>query len=153
MMLGGTHSEVNPNSLWLNSRGMWLSYLIGVLFLHLILLSFPFLSVAWVWTLTNVFHNGAMFVILHIVKGTPWESADQGKVRYLTHWEQIDNGEQFTATRKFLTVVPIVLFFLTSFYTKYDSMHFCVNFVFLALSLIPKLPQFHMVRLFGINQY
>lgn len=57
MMLVGTPSEVNPNSLWLNSRGMWLSYTIGVLLLHLILLSFPFLSVAWVWTLTNILHN------------------------------------------------------------------------------------------------
>ncbi|GIX89360.1 ORM1-like protein 3, partial [Caerostris darwini] len=153
MMLGGTPSEVNPNSLWLNSRGMWLSYLIGILLLHLVLLSFPFLSVALVWTLTNVAHNVTMFVILHIVKGTPWESADQGKVRYLTHWEQIDNGVQFTATRKFLTVVPIALFFLASFYTKYDSVHCLVNFSTLVVVLLPKMPQFHRVRLFGINQY
>ncbi|PRD27577.1 UNVERIFIED_CONTAM: ORM1-like protein 2 [Trichonephila clavipes] len=94
-----------------------------------------------------------MFVMLHLVKGTPWESGDQGKVRYLTHWEQIDNGVQFTATRKFLTVVPIVLFFLASFYTKYDTMHFLINFSSLVIVLLPKLPQFHMVRLFGINQY
>ncbi|GFR24823.1 ORM1-like protein 3 [Trichonephila clavata] len=153
MMLGGTPSEVNPNSLWLNSRGMWLSYLIGILLLHLVLLSFPFLSVACVWTLTNVAHNAAMFVMLHLVKGTPWESGDQGKVRYLTHWEQIDNGVQFTDTRKFLTVVPIVLFFLASFYTKYDTIHFLINFSSLVIVLLPKLPQFHMVRLFGINQY
>lgn len=61
-MLIGTPSEVNPNSLWLNSRGMWLSYTIGVLLLHLILLSFPFLSVAWVWTLTNILHNAVSFI-------------------------------------------------------------------------------------------
>lgn len=153
MMLGGTSSEVNPNSSWLNSRGMWLSYVIAVVMLHLVLLSFPFLSVAWVWTLTNVSHNTAMFLILHLVKGTPWDSGDQGKSRFKTHWEQIDNGEQFTATKKFLTVVPIILFFLASFYTKYDTLHFLVNFSFLVLVLLPKLPQFHMVRLFGINQY
>lgn len=64
MMLIGTPSEVNPNSLWLNSRGMWLSYTIGVLLLHLILLSFPFLSVAWVWTLTNILHNAVSFIII-----------------------------------------------------------------------------------------
>uniref|UniRef100_A0A1W7RA29 ORM1-like protein 1 n=1 Tax=Hadrurus spadix TaxID=141984 RepID=A0A1W7RA29_9SCOR len=153
MMLGGTPAEVNPNSYWLNSRGMWLTYGLGVLALHLTLLSFPFLSVAWVWTLTNIIHNAAMFFGLHIVKGTPWEPGDQGEVRQLTHWEQIDNGVQFTATRKFLTVVPIILFFLASFYTKYDSTHFGINFVFLTLVLLPKLPQFHMVRLFGINKY
>ena len=44
-------------------------------------------------------------------------------------------------------------FLLTSFYTKYDFNHFAVNFATLLLVLIPKLPQFHMVRLFGINKY
>lgn len=152
-MLGGTPGEINPNSSWLNSRGMWLTYCVGVLTLHLVLLSFPFFSVAWVWTLTNLIHSLVMFAFLHVLKGTPWETGDQGKVRLLTHWEQIDNGEQFTATRKFLTMVPIVLFFLTSFYTKYDSIHFFFNFSALILVLLPKLPQFHMVRLFGINKY
>jgi len=152
-MLGGTPSEVNPNSGWLNSRGMWLSYCAGVLMLHFSLLSIPFTSVAWDWTLTNVIHNAAMFIFLHLVKGTPWETGDQGKVRYLTHWEQIDDGAQFTATRTFLTVFPIILFFLASFYTKYDSVHFIINFVSLVSVLLPKLPQFHEVRLFGINKY
>lgn len=44
-------------------------------------------------------------------------------------------------------------FFLASFYTKYDFTHFILNFSFLVLVLLPKLPQFHMVRLFGINKY
>ncbi|KAG8192628.1 hypothetical protein JTE90_017192 [Oedothorax gibbosus] len=155
MMLGGTSgSEVNPNAHWLSSRGVWLSYVLLVLLLHLALLSFPFLTVAATWTLTSLAHNTVMFVVLHVVKGTPWESGDQGKkVRWLTHWEQIDNGEQFTATRKFLTLVPIALFFLASFYTKYDSTHFLLNFSSLVVSVVPKLPQFHRVRLFGINKY
>ena len=50
-----------------------------------------------------------MLVFLHILKGAPFEPQDQGKARSLTHWEQIDYGERFTVTRKFLTVVPIVL--------------------------------------------
>lgn len=50
-----------------------------------------------------------MFTLLHIVKGTPWETNDQGEARTLTQWEQIDHGKQFTGTKKFLTVVPIVL--------------------------------------------
>ncbi|XP_022258396.1 ORM1-like protein 1 [Limulus polyphemus] len=109
MMLGGTPGPTNPNSSWLSSKGMWLTYGVGILGLHLVLLSFPFLSVAWAWTLTNVVHNTGMFILLHIIKGTPWEPGDQGKSYFLTHWEQIDNGEQFTKTKKFLTVVPIVL--------------------------------------------
>jgi len=152
-MLGGTAGEVNPNSAWLNSRGLWLSYSAGVLIFHFALLSIPFLSVSWAWTLTNVIHNTAMFVFLHHLKGTPWESADQGTVRDLTHWEQIDDGAQFTSTRKFLMCFPIILFLLTSFYTKYDSLHFVINFVSLVAVILPKLPQFHRVRIFGINKY
>jgi hypothetical protein len=35
-----------------------------------------------------------------------------GTVRRLTHWEQLDHGLQYTPTRKFLTIVPVILFFL-----------------------------------------
>lgn len=112
-----------------------------------------------------------MFIVFHTLKGTPWESGDQGKVRTLTHWEQIDDGAQFTATRKFLTITPVILwvtayfcfirefiiirgrFFLASFYTKYDSFHFAINFCTLIAVTVPKLPQLHEVRVFGINKY
>lgn len=44
-------------------------------------------------------------------------------------------------------------YFLTSFYTKYDRIHFIINTISLMSVLIPKLPQFHGVRIFGINKY
>ena len=50
-----------------------------------------------------------MFLILHMEKGTPFETTDQAKYRYLTVWEQLDKGEHFSASKKFLTVVPIAL--------------------------------------------
>nr|XP_014426125.1 ORM1-like protein 3 isoform X2 [Pelodiscus sinensis] len=95
----------------------------------------------------------SMYIFLHTVKGTPFETPDQGKARLLTHWEQMDYGVQFTASRKFLTITPIVLYFLTSFYTKYDRIHFIINTISLMSVLIPKLPQLHGVRIFGINKY
>jgi len=153
MNVGVAHSEQNPNTSWLNSKGIWFTYIIFTTTMHLILLSLPFLSTAQSWTLTNVVHNLAAFYLLHIVKGSPWENSDQGKARSFTYWEQIDDGVQFTATRKFLTTVPIVLFLLASFYTKYEYSHFIVNILTLLLVLIPKLPMFHGVRLFGINKY
>uniref|UniRef100_A0A672NWG3 ORMDL sphingolipid biosynthesis regulator 3 n=2 Tax=Sinocyclocheilus grahami TaxID=75366 RepID=A0A672NWG3_SINGR len=94
-----------------------------------------------------------MYIFLHTVKGTPFETPDQGKARLLTHWEQMDYGVQFTASRKFLTITPVILYFLTSFYTKYDRVLFIINTISLLTVLIPKLPQFHGVRLFGINKY
>lgn len=153
MQVGVTNSYPNPNSYYFNSKGIWLTYIIVVAILHYIFNSLPFLTVAMAWTLTNVVHNLIMFIILHIEKGTPFETTDQGKSRFLTVWEQIDAGEQFSPSKKFLTTVPIVLFFLASFYTKYDTYHFVVNAISLLSVLIPKLPSLHGVRLFGINKY
>ncbi|KAL1138039.1 hypothetical protein AAG570_009734 [Ranatra chinensis] len=124
-----------------------------MLVLHLILLSVPIFSIPLAWTLTNLIHNTIQFIFLHILKGAPWIPQDQGDSRVLTHWEQIDYGRQFTKTRKFLTAAPIILFLLTCFYTHHESRHFAVNFVSLVLVILPKLPQFHRVRLFGINKY
>lgn len=50
-----------------------------------------------------------MYVFMHAVKGTPFETPDQGKARLLTHWEQLDYGIQFTSSRKFFTISPIIL--------------------------------------------
>uniref|UniRef100_A0AAA9THC3 ORMDL sphingolipid biosynthesis regulator 1 n=1 Tax=Bos taurus TaxID=9913 RepID=A0AAA9THC3_BOVIN len=110
MNVGVAHSEVNPNTRVMNSRGMWLTYALGVGLLHIVLLSIPFFSVPVAWTLTNVIHNLGMYVFLHAVKGTPFETPDQGKARLLTHWEQLDYGVQFTSSRKFFTISPIILF-------------------------------------------
>lgn len=161
MNVGVAHSEVNPNTRVMNSRGIWLAYIILVGLLHVVLLSIPFFSIPVVWTLTNVIHNlvsanphpythprpfpnkvkspiiwryaflwdlhpwakgpysapsdcsllssQAMYVFLHTVKGTPFETPDQGKARLLTHWEQMDYGLQFTSSRKFLSISPIIL--------------------------------------------
>ncbi|XP_027760455.1 ORM1-like protein 1 isoform X2 [Empidonax traillii] len=57
MNVGVAHSEVNPNTRVMNSRGMWLTYALGVGMLHIVLLSIPFFSVPVAWTLTNVIHN------------------------------------------------------------------------------------------------
>jgi hypothetical protein len=46
--------------------------------------------------------------------GTPF-LFDQGDLMGLTLWEQIDRGEQFTPTRKYLTAMPILLYVLQDF--------------------------------------
>lgn len=59
------------------------------------------------------------------------------------------------SSRQSLTPLPNFppRYFLTSFYTKYDQIHFILNTVSLMSVLIPKLPQLHGVRIFGINKY
>ena len=50
-----------------------------------------------------------MYIMFHYISGTPYETLDQNENKWMTNWEQLDNGEQFTATRKFLTAFPVVL--------------------------------------------
>ncbi|KAK2184642.1 hypothetical protein NP493_259g01004 [Ridgeia piscesae] len=147
------HGDPNPNTSYVNSRGIWLTYVIVVVILHYVCLSLPFLTVGLAWTLSILLRNLIMFMVLHLEKGTPFETSEHGRLRFLTAWEQTDIGTQLCASRTFLTVVPIVLFFLASFYTKYDPYHFIVNTVSLLSVLLPKLPMFHGVRIFGINKY
>ncbi|XP_065197443.1 ORM1-like protein 1 [Sycon ciliatum] len=143
----------NPNESWLSNRGAWFTWVGVTLGVHFCFLCLPPLSTAHAWTLTNAVHTAVMFFILHMVKGSPFGGASDGEERYLTHWEQIDGGKQFTATKKFLTAFPVVLFLLASFYTSYEFTHFVANLTLMLLAVIPKLPQLHGVRLFGINKY
>lgn len=153
MEVGTANSEANPNVSYFNSKGMWVTYLLIVFFIHSVFMSLPWLSTGVAWTMTNCVHNLIMFILLHHMKGTPFPTGDQGKYRYFTHWEQLDYGDTYSASRKFLTVVPIILFLLASFYSKYDSNHFFLNAFSLGWVIIPKTPKFHGVRLFGINKY
>jgi hypothetical protein len=67
-------------------------------------------------------------------------------------WEQIDEGEQYTPTRKFLMAFPVFLFLMSAHYTHYDLTMFCINLAVLAIQLIAKMPQMHRVRILGINK-
>ncbi|CAF0782546.1 unnamed protein product [Didymodactylos carnosus] len=154
MNVGIAQGERNPNSSWLNSRGVWLTYIILLFVLHFILLSIPYITTPLAWTLTTSIHNIVnIFYLFHIIKGAPWETSDQGMARRFTFWEQIDDGVQWTGTRKFVQIIPIVLFFIASFYTQYNGYHFLINLSTLLLAIIPKLPIFHGVRIMNINRY
>jgi len=144
-------SEVNLNSEWLNYKGAWLSTLVLVCILRLCFGVVPGLTPEAAWTLTNVIFNISSFVMFHWIIGTPF-AFNQGACDALTLWEQIDNGVQFTPTKKFFTSLPIGLFLLSTHYTHYDFPTFVVNFASLAIVLIAKLPMMHRVRLFGINK-
>ncbi|KAI8850250.1 ORMDL family [Chytridium lagenaria] len=69
-----------------------------------------------------------------------------------TPFDQLDNGAQFTPTKKYLTLMPIVLFLLSTHYTHYDFPTFMINLTSLIIVLIGKMPQMHNVRIFGINR-
>jgi ORMDL family len=96
---------------------------------------------------------------LHFVKGTPWYTSDiltqTGGYKRETHFEQLDSSTEFswTGQKKFLFVMPIILFLLTCLYTENSEAHFLANFISLIVVILPKLPSFHHVRILGINKY
>lgn len=148
-------NTLNPNAYWMNSKGAWITYICLIVLLHLCLLAMPWFGTDMAWTLTNFLHGFAMYIYFHHVKGLPFDSTnfDPDCSFRLTLWEQLDDGKQYTDTRKFLICVPIVLFIVVSFYTKHEWTFFLINFIVLMFNLIPKLPYLHKKRLFGINKY
>jgi len=141
----------NLNSNWVYYKGAWLVHIILLICVKILLSSVPGVSSEASWTLTNLSYMLGSFVMFHWVKGVPFDF-NSGAYDGLTLWEQIDNGAQFTPAKKYLTALPIGLFLLSTHYTHYDAFTFLVNFTFLAVVLIAKLPQLHKVRLFGINR-
>ncbi|RKO89046.1 ORMDL family [Blyttiomyces helicus] len=141
----------NHNVTWLNFRGSWITQSIVVIVIRLTLAILPGLSPEVSWTLTNLVYNTATFIMFHWVIGTPFDH-NQNECGNLTLWEQMDNGAQFTPTKKFLATVPILLFLVSTHYANYDMAQFTVNIVSLLIVLIAKLPSMHKVRLFGINK-
>ena len=72
--------------------------------------------------------------------------------RSLTFWEQIDDGVQGTATRKFFTVVPVVLFLLASHGTDFRRQPLGLNLLVVVVLTVAKMSSMHKVRIFGINR-
>eukprot|EP00128_Syssomonas_multiformis_P016208 Colp12_sorted_trinity150504_noHs@1542 len=142
----------NRNEEFLHEKGFWVVYVLGIGFFRLILGFVPFLTNSTAWSATNIIHNLATLGVFHFIKGTPFGAEDQGKYNRLTLWEQLDEGKQFTSTRKFFTLVPIILFLVTIQHLN-SFTSFTLNFLSLAAVLIAKLPQMHRVRIFGLMKY
>ncbi|KAI9355493.1 ORMDL family-domain-containing protein [Pilaira anomala] len=148
---GTAPNQLNYSTNFMSYKGAWLSCVLIVVAIKLSYSLIPFISSETSWTLTNLTFNISHFVMFHWLQGTPMDN-NQGAYDGLTVWEQIDDGVQFTATRKFLMAVPIGLFLLSTHYTHYDVLQFAINFCSLVIVLIAKLPSMHEVRVFGINK-
>ncbi len=83
--------------------------------------------------------------MFHYVTGTPFD-ANAGAYDELTLWEQIDDGAQYTPAKKWLTSVPILLFLISTHYTRYNPWLFSLNFFTTLFVLFPKLPLLHRLR-------
>jgi len=64
----------------------------------------------------------------------------------------LDDGKQYTPTRKFFTVVPIVLFLMASYEHDWKKRYYAANAIALMVSVVGKFPFMMGVRVFGWNK-
>lgn len=140
----------NKNVDWVGAPGAWLIYILIVVISWLLVLNFAPMSMSW--TIVHLGHTVFTFYAFHWVKGTPGLD-ESGQYNQETFWEQLDEGVQGTMNRKFLAVVPAVLFALATHTAEYQSQPLILNIVAVMVALVPKLPGMTGVRLFGINKY
>lgn len=135
----------NLNADWVHYKGAWVIHFVLIAFLKLILDFITVLDNDWKWTMTNVIYNFGSYIMFHQVKGTPFEF-NSGAYDNLTMWEQIDNGDQYTPTKKFLMMVPIALFLISTHYSNYNVYLFTVSGISCLCVIIPKLAFAHRLR-------
>ena len=151
--------EINPNVEFLSGKGFWSFYILFVFSIYII--TGLIINSLWpsqkyhhyITTIVNVAHTCITFIIIHWVKGTPfWIPASQGRYDHDTFWEQIDDGRQYTTTRKILTGIPVVVFLLACYDVQWNIIPVVVNLIALGFAVVPKHAALDHVRIFGINK-
>ena len=144
-----TARPVNRSFDWMGSKGGWFVFVVFVGILNY-LFSLWAESPQDAWNYTFWAYCAVQFYLMHWVKGT-MDASDQGRFMDQTWWEQIDGGIPWTATRKFLVILNLVLFLVVSKESDYDNTYLVVNGVLCIIVTVAKLPELHGVRIFGIN--
>lgn len=144
-------AHVNRNAEWVSTPGGW-AFIAVLLALGWLAAAALLGDAGQAWTAVHLAHGALTFYLFHWMKGSP-VAADQGKYDGLTFWEQLDDGVQNTATRKFLIFLPALTFALASHGSDYAAQPLGLNLVVLLVLLVAKLPAMHTVRLFGINRW
>ncbi|CCX05414.1 ORMDL family-domain-containing protein [Pyronema domesticum] len=135
----------NLNASWVNNKGARVIHIVIIFCLKIFYDSLPGVSQETSWTLTNITYMFGSYIMFHWVQGIPFEF-NNGAYDHLNMWEQIDNGDQYTPAKKFLLMVPIVLFLVSTHYTHYDLTYFTINCLAVLGVVIPKLPWTHRMR-------
>ncbi|TFK66556.1 Orm1 type endoplasmic reticulum protein [Pluteus cervinus] len=137
----------NINANWVNAKGAWLIHVVLIMCGKIIIDTIPGITQQLSWTLVNLLYLAISYLMFHWVTGIPFEGGlHGGAYDDLTLWEQIDEGAQYTPSKKWLFCVPIGLFLASTHYTSYNPWLFAVNLSALVFALIPKLPQLHRQR-------
>ncbi|KAG8218984.1 ORMDL family-domain-containing protein, partial [Butyriboletus roseoflavus] len=122
---------VNINANWVNAKGAWLIHVVLVFTGKIIIDTLPGITQQISWTLVNLIYLALSYLMFHWVTGIPFDNElHAGAYDDLTLWEQIDDGAQYTPSKKWLFTAPILLFLAST------ALH----------ELQPLLPQLHRQR-------
>lgn len=135
----------NVNANWVHFKGAWIIHIVLIVLCRVVYNFITVLDNDWKWTLTNLTYNIGLYIMFHQVKGTPFEF-NSGAYDDLTMWEQIDNGDQYTPTKKFLMLMPIGLFLISTHYSNYNLNLFILSGVSCLCVVVPKLAILHRLR-------
>lgn len=119
--------------------GAWVIHFVLIALGKILFDIIPGVSQETSWTLTNISYVAGSYLMFHYVRGVPFDF-NSGAYDNLNMWEQIDNGDQYTPAKKFLLLVPIGLFLISTHYTRYDLTYFVINTLATLAVVIPKLP-------------
>jgi len=137
----------NVNAEWVNRKGAWLIHPLLIATGKIVIDTIPGMRQEFSWLLVNIGYLSLSYLMFHWVTGIPFHTdLHGGAYDDLTLWEQIDYGAQYTPAKKWLFVMPIILFLMSTHYTHYNPWFFAINLTGLVLVLLPKLPQFHRHR-------
>merc|ERR1712093_468505 len=104
-MGGPTSGTLNQDfSRFITFKSFWAFYTLCVLGVRYYLLAIIF-STSYPWQLTFLAHSILTFWLFHWNKGTPSQFSD-GTDESCTFWELIDQGQQWTSSRKFYMLWP-----------------------------------------------
>ena len=116
-------------------------------FLNINYISFlksPFLSIF------NIFYVQVTFLYFHWIRGSP-DFKTQGEYNAYTLYEQIDAGVPWTNTKKYLMLMPTLINYIACHTADYKPINVVVNCGIFLICIIAKIPEMHLVRIFGIN--
>jgi len=119
--------------------GAWVIHFVLIALAKILFDIIPGVSQETSWILTNISYVAGSYLMFHYVRGVPFDF-NSGAYDNLNMWEQIDNGDQYTPAKKFLLMVPIGLFLLSTHYTRYDLTYFIINTLATLAVVVPKLP-------------
>lgn len=142
--------DSNPNTAWIHNRAFPWAY--AFLVASTFAIARTLVPTPLAATLVLQCHAIATFILLHWVKGAPDGGALQEHIAHLTFWEQIDDGFVGTPDRKFLTIVPVVLYFSALLANRDALVPLALNTLSTIVVLIPKHESLFGVRIAGVNK-